>query len=312
MFDVFLLTFNRVGMLLAFIAIGYFLRRHHDLPDNAGHALSLLCTLIFGPAYSIANLSQSISLEVLSEQILLIGYGCLFMVCAFALSFVLSKPFARDRIQRNSLIYAFAIPNFGYFGYPVIENVFGSAVLAEVMVFLIPMTLATHSIGFALFMGEKKISVKEVLLTPMVIALVIGVGIGLSGLRLPAFLMDALSGAGSCMSPCSMLLAGFLLGKFRLGEMVRGWRPYVYSGIRMVAIPLIFGTVLVLLGVKGQYLMLPLLIAGIPLGLNLVVFPESMGYEKQASENAKMCFLSYLMSLAVLPFTFAIIAYLVK
>ena len=50
MFEVFGLTLGKVAMLLVFIGIGYFMRRHHDLPDDAGHVLSLLCTLLFSPA----------------------------------------------------------------------------------------------------------------------------------------------------------------------------------------------------------------------------------------------------------------------
>ena len=311
MAEVFQLTFGKVGMLLIFIAIGYFLRRHHDLPDNAGHVLSLLCTLIFAPAYYISTLSQSVTMDVVGEKTLLIGYGLCFILCAIGLSYLLSKPFARSRIERNSLVYAFAIPNYGYFGYPVIEGVFGSAMLADVMVFLIPMSLATSSFGYSLFVGDKKVPWKKILLTPMVISLVIGVAIGLLGIRLPSFVSNALAGAGSCMSPCSMLLAGFMLGKFPLKNLLTGWRPYVYSAIRLILIPLIFGAVLLLLRMEGQFLMLPLLVAGIPLGLNLVVSPESQGFEKQASDNAKLCFVSYLLALLVLPITFAVLARLV-
>ena len=34
--EVFFLTAEKVGMMILFIAIGYFMRRHHDLPENAG------------------------------------------------------------------------------------------------------------------------------------------------------------------------------------------------------------------------------------------------------------------------------------
>ena len=310
MFEVFGLTLSKVGMLLIFIGIGYFMRRHHDLPDDAGHVLSLLCTLIFSPAYSISNISKNFTRDVLDENILLIGYGVLFVLVAIGLSFLLSKPFAKSRIERNSLIYAFAIPNYGYFGYPVIEGVFGSAILADVMIFLIPLSLATSSFGYALFVGDKKIPWKKILLSPMVVCLMIGIVLGLSGIRLPAFMDNAITVAGNCMSPCAMLLAGFMLGKFPLKDLLTGWRPYVYSAIRLIGIPLIFGVVLFLLGMKNQYFMLPLLVAGIPLGLNLVVYPESQGYEKQASDNAKLCFVSYLLALIVLPCTFALLTYL--
>lgn len=311
MFEVFQLTFGKVGMLLIFIGIGYFLRWHHDLPDDAGHVLSLLCTLVFSPAYSITNQAKNFTMDVLGEKALLIAYGLVFVLCAIGLSYLISKPFARSHIERNSLIYAFAIPNYGYFGYPVIEGVFGSAVLADVMVFLIPMSLATSSFGYALFVGDGKVPLKKILLTPMVISLAIGIAVGLSGLVLPPFVDDALKGLGSCMSPCSMLLAGFMLGKFPLKDLLAGWRPYIYSAIRLIAIPVIFGVVLMALGLKGQFLMMPLLVAGIPLGLNLVVYPESQGFEKQASENAKLCFVSYILALLVLPFTFAILTKLI-
>ena len=145
----------------------------------------------------------------------------------------------------------------------------------------------------------------------MVVSLAIGITIGLSGVVLPPFIDSALKGLGGCMSPCSMLLAGFMLGKFPLKDLLKGWRPYVYSAIRLIGIPLIFGAILMACNIKGQYLMMPLLVAGIPLGLNLVVYPESQGYEKQASENAKLCFVSYLLALLVLPCTFAILTKLV-
>ena len=311
MFEVFQLTLGKVAMLLVFIGIGYFMRRHHDLPDDAGHVLSLLCTLLFSPAYSIVNMSKSFTLEVLGENAKLIGYGVLFTFAAIGLSCLLSKPFTKDRIERNSLIYAFAIPNYGYFGYPVIEGVFGQAVLADVMIFLIPLSLATNSFGYALFVGDKKIPWKKIFLSPLFVCLAIGMALGLSGIQLPTFLDNALNVAGSCMSPCAMLLAGFMMGKFPLKSLLTGWRPYVYSAVRLLVVPFIFGVVLLLCGMKDQYLMLPLLVAGIPLGLNLVVYPESQGHEKQASDNAKLCFVSYILALAVLPCTFAILTYLV-
>ena len=311
MFEVFQLTLGKVAMLLVFIGIGYFMRRRRGLPDEAGHVLSLLCALLFSPAYSISTVSKSFTREVLANNIILVGYGLLFILVAIGLALLLSKPFARNRIERNSLIYAFSIPNYGYFAYPVIEGVFGQEVLASVMIFLIPMGLATYSFGYALFVGDKKIPWKKVFLSPMLVCLFIGMAIGLSGLKIPTFLDSALNAAGSCMSPCAMLLAGFMMGKFSLKDLVTGWRPYAYSGIRLVVIPIIFGIALMLLGMKGQYFMLPMLIAGIPLGLNLVVYPESQGHEKQASENAKLCFVSYVLALAVLPFTFAAITYLV-
>lgn len=312
MAEVFGLTLNAVSTLLIYIAIGYFLRRHHDLPDEAGHVLSLLCTLLFSPAYSIINLSRNFTLDVIGEKMLIVGYGVLFTIAAFGLSYFLSKPFAKDRNEHNSLIYAFAIPNFGYFGYPVIQAVFGDAMLADIMVFVIPLSFATNSIGYVLFMQGKKIPWKTVLISPLVLSVFAGALIGISGIPLPPMVEGILTGLGNCMSPASMLLAGFMLGKFPLNKLLTGKRPYYLSAVRLLLIPLIFGAVLWITGIRGIYLMLPLLITGLPLGMNLVVYPESQGLERIATDNAKLCFISYLLSVLVLPVTFAILAYLTQ
>ena len=78
------------------------------------------------------------------------------------------------------------------------------------------------------------------------------------------------------------------------------------SAIRLLGIPAVFGGVLFLLGVRGMYLALPIMTLCMPLGLNLVVFPESMGID--ASQNAKMCFVCNLLTIVVLPFIFALLS----
>jgi predicted permease len=85
---------------------------------------------------------------------------------------------------------------------------------------------------------------------------------------------------------------------------------YFLTAIRMIGIPGALGGVLYLCGVRGDYLFWPLVFACLPLGLNLVVYPESLGYEKEAADNAKLCFISYVLSLGVLPCLFAFLQWL--
>jgi len=307
MLQVFNMTLSNVGMLLIFISVGYLLRRSHKLPDDAGKVLSLLCVMIFSPAYSILNLSQNVRIEKMSENLTLLGFGLGFAVVAIAAGIVLGKSIGRSPVDKSSLTYAFTFPNYGYFGYPVIEGVFGKAMLGQFMVFAIPMSILCSSYGYVLFQKEKKFDVLRLLKTPLIASLVIGVTLGLTGAKLPAIVNDTLSKAGACMSPCSMLLAGFMLGKFPLKRLFSGIRPYYLTAIRMLGIPAVFGVVMYLCGLRGSLLFWPLIFACLPLGLNLVVYPESNGFEKEAGDNAKLCFISYILSLAVLPCLFALL-----
>ncbi len=306
MSGVFLTTISKVSVLLIFIGLGYLLRRTKKLPDNAGRVLSLLTTLVFSPAYTIKNLSASLTLENIGSQVALVGYGAVIVLATIGLAFVLAKPLARNDFERRSYVYAFCIPNFGYFGYPLVEGVFGSEVLSQLMIFCLPMTIACNTFGYLLFVKNGKLTLKDILKMPVIVAVFIGMAIGLSGLKLPPLVSDVLSTAGNCMSPASMLLAGFVLGGFPLKELFKGGRSYMMSAIRLLGIPALVGGVLFLMGVRGMYLALPVMILCMPLGLNLVVFPESLGID--ASDNAKMCFVCNLLTIAVLPFVFALLS----
>ncbi|MBQ3529412.1 MAG: AEC family transporter [Oscillospiraceae bacterium] len=310
MLDVFLLTLNKVVTLLIYIAIGYYLRRKHLLPEQAGRMLSLLCVMLFSPAYSILNISKSMQPEVLLKNALLVGWGVLFIVVAIIIGRVLAKPLSRSPMENSSLTYAFTFPNYGYFGYPVIEGVFGQAGLGNFMIFAIPSSLMCYSYGYVLFRKEEGYSIKKLLKAPLVVSLIIGIVIGLSGIKLPGIITGVLDGAGKCMSPCSMLLAGFMLGKFPLKQLFSGVRPYLLTAIRMLGIPAALGIVMYLCGVRGDYLFWPLIFVSLPLGLNLVVYPESLGYEKEAADNAKLCFVSYVLALVILPCVFAFLQYI--
>jgi len=306
MLEVFNMTLSKVGMLLIFISAGYMLRRSHKLPDDAGRVLSLLCVMVFSPAYSIVNLSKNVRVDKLEENLTLFGFGLAFAVAAIAVGLVLGRAIGRSPMDKSSLTYAFTFPNYGYFGYPVIEGVFGTAMLGDFMVFAIASSVLCCSYGYVLFQKEKKFDILRLLRTPLIASLVLGITLGLTGIKLPALLESALSGAGACMSPCSMLLAGFMLGKFPLKKLFSGIRPYYLTAIRMIGIPVVFGAVMYLCGLRGSLLFWPLIFSCLPLGLNLVVYPESNGFEKEAGDNAKLCFISYVLALAVLPCLFAV------
>jgi predicted permease len=308
--DVFLLTLDNVGTLLIYISVGYLLRRKNLLPENAGKILSLLCVMIFTPAYYILNISKSMRLDVLLENTKLVGWGIGFIIVAILLGKVLAKPLSRTPMENSSLTYAFTFPNYGYFGFPVIEGVFGSAMLGDFMIFAIPNALLCCSYGYLLFRKDKKINILSLLKIPPVAGLLIGAAIGLSGIQLPTIATTVLTGASNCMSPCSMLLAGFMLGKFPLKQLFSGIRPYLLTAIRTLGIPAVFGVALFLCGIRGDYLFWPLIFACMPLGLNLVVYPESLGYEKEAGDNAKLCFVSYVLALVVLPCVFSLLTHI--
>lgn len=307
MIEVATLTASKVAMLLCVIALGYFMRRCGKLPENSGKILSTLAATAFCPAYNLRNLWLSFTIENIQENMLVMGYGLLFTLASIGFAMVLARFLGKPGLERRSLTYAFSIPNYGYFGYPVIEGVFGTAVLAKVLVFVIPLVIATNTYGYLLFTPNGKITWKRVL-NPMCVSVLIGMLLGISGLPIPKLADEGLSLLGGCMSPVTMLLAGFVLGAFPLKKLLCNWRGWWLSGIRLVGIPAVFLAVLWLAGIRDIWLLMPMMVVSMPLGLNLIVYPESMGMD--ASDNARMCCVSYILAVVFLPLVFGLLTML--
>ncbi len=302
------LTFQKVAMLITMISIGIIMRKSKKLPENAGKIMSTLCAFVFCPAYNIRNLSKNVTIASIGDKLSLLGIGTVMIILMILVAKLLARWLGKDDFDRRCLTYAFTVSNYGYFGYPVVEGVFGSAALGDMIVFAIPTTIATYTWGYLLFNRDGKLTLKKILLTPMIIAVATGVTIGLSGIKLPSFLNDVINGAANCMSPVSMVLAGFVLGGLPFKKLFVGAKAYFYSAIRLLLLPLLFGIPLYFLGLRESMLMMPLLMLALPMGLNLVVYPESFGYD--ATDNARMCFVSFVLCLVILPLTFELINYL--
>ncbi len=313
MLQTFLLTLQKVAMLLCFIGLGYLLRRREMLPKDAARVLSKLCASVFLPAYTVLNLSKNMNPATLLDDGLLVAAGCFWMIGSIPLAYLLRHLLGKTPAEKGALTYIFIFTNYGYFGYPVIEGVFGAEVLGKMLLFLMPYSIAINSYGYALFVektGGVRGILKKLLQTPVIWAVFAGIVLGLLQVKLEAVPVagDVLRGAGACMSPCSMLLAGVVMGGYPLKKLFGGKKGYLILALRMLALPALGLGVCMLLRLKGYFLLFPMVLLCMPLGLNTVVFPESRG--EDASENARMVFQSTLLTLVTLPLVFSLIRHL--
>lgn len=318
MIDTLLLILQKIFMLCAFIMIGYFLKRKNIIPKESAKTLSYLGTNVIYPAYLIKNLSSSFTRETFDENLPLFLWGLVFLGCTIVVGYLCALFFKKSDVPKNTFIYIFSFSNYGYFGYPVIEGVFGQEILAKTIVFAIPSSIAIGSIGYFLLMGKGK-GIKKTLLSPNIIALVVGCVFGLLGVKIPyssetitvgstvmGFLSDTLVAASNCMSAVTMLLTGFVLGKFSLKELFKSPLSYIVSFVRLALIAVICATILYFSGVRGLLFILPVIICAMPVGMNTVLFTEAGG--RDSSESARICFVSNIMGIITIPIVFAFLS----
>ena len=319
-------TLQQVAILVIFILLGYFFKCKGIINDGGKKVMSSLLVNLFAPAYGIASLSQQLSIEKISQ------YGIYFLVSIVLTLFVvflgmaLANGLGKDKLQKNILKYALAFGNIGYFGYPLVGAVFGEEMKALMILFCIPMTIGINTYGYAVLTADtdehqpidgvlekRKFSENfRFLYSVPFIGTMCGLFFGLMPFDLPVFAIDLLSVAGNCQSAVAMLLTGAVLANIPFAKLFTSVKPYVIGVIRLIILPLIVGGILMiinLLGVHGELFKmvfkLCVIVAAMPVGMNVVVYPESVG--KDSTEGAKMCFLSYIMALGTLPLVFTLL-----
>lgn len=326
----FLTTLQQVAILLIFIFIGYFFRKKNIITDGGRKVLAALLVNLFAPAYSISSLSSVVNVNDISKYLLLLLVGVVVTLVLVFVSIPFAKLLGKDKFHQNIYKYAFAFGNIGYFGYPLMYGVFGAEARAQMMLFCLPMSIVIYSYGYYILTkptteisienlktNNKKSFIRKIsfLYNPPMIGAYIGIALGLLksgiGFELPKFFTDLFTIAGNCQSAPAMLVTGAVLAGLPFKKLFTSWKPYVIGTIRLLVFPLIFGALFALVYLIGwrdqtfmQIAFISILSVGMPVGMNVVVYPESVGAD--STEGAKTCFISYVLALITLPIIFSV------
>ncbi len=303
---IFSTTLNQMLVLFAFMAIGYFLNKKKLISDNASKVLSRLETYLLLPCINFRTFYNNCTKDNLVAKSKYILYGLIVLIITFVISLLISRLFTKENYLRNVYVYSFTIPNLGFMGNALVLALFGDSVLFDYMMFYLAFTIFIYTYGlYSLVPKEhgRGFSFKT-LLTPPMIAMLVGAVFGLLEIKLPAFVTEVVSSGAACMSPIAMLIAGFVVGNYSLKKLASDYKLYIASLIRLVIIPVLVVLALKLIGTDGGIVMVTLCALSLPFGLNTVVFPEAYGGD--ATPGAGMALISNLMALLTIPLIYAV------
>ncbi len=304
MLTVFNSALGQMIIMFLFMALGYLLRKKGFLGPDTGKTLSNLELWVFCPCLNILTYARNCTVEVFIEDLPLIGAAAvLLLVVSIPVSRLISARLGRDEAEKAVYRYSLCFSNSGYIGYPIVEAVFGEAMLMDMMIFCIPINIAIYTYGLYVLIPRENFSFKK-LFNPSTLTPFIGMAIGFAGLELPTVINNALDMGSDCMAPVAMILTGFVLANQPLKKMFMNWRAYVASAIRLAVIPLFVAVVMYVLNLRGEMLLLAATTLAMPMGLNSVVFPEAFGGD--ATSGSQSNFISNLMGIGTIPFMLAL------
>lgn len=315
--DIFVSTLQQMLTMFTFILIGYTLRKLLILPEGSDTTMSRLEAYIFVPALSLSNCLKNCTVQTFVENYHIIFYGAIILTGAIILAHPLSRLFIRKAntnellYQRNIYKYAMTFGNYGFMGNFIMLAVFGSEAFFRYQMFTLLASIVCNGWGmYILIPKEMNSSIwtnfKNGLLKPPIIAIFVGIILGLLNVRrfIPEFLIKVFSDAGSCQGPVAMVLAGFVIGGYKIKDMLLNKKVYAASALRLVVIPAFMMIILHALGTSKDIMTLALICFATPLGLNTIVYPAAYGGDTKT--GAAMATISHTFSVITIPLMYLV------
>lgn len=277
-------------MLVLFILmlVGVCCRNCGIFNDEANKRISSLVVNVANPALI---LSSSINQEAVIEgmefvKTFLLAWGMfgVVMVIAHFIPRILRADISEYGTYKTMTIFS----NIGFMGFPVISALYGSEALLYATMFLIPFNVLIYTYGISVMkkQGEKTGFQLRKILNVGVVSCAVALVIYLTKLPIPAVVENAVDSISGLTAPLSMMVIGDSLTKINLKKLFCNGRMLVFSGIKLLLIPIVGVSLIKLLNLNPLLTGVCMIMLATPVGsMNAMLAQEYGGDYELASQG---------------------------
>lgn len=287
---------EQVFVLFAFSLAGYLLSVCKLANVSHAKLLSTLLVYVFLPCNIFRTFSVNCTVEYISEKYVLILASAVIIALLVVFAKFGARLFSKEAYPQKIYRYALSIPNYGFMGFALTESLLGTAGLLNIMLFSLPISLYNYSGAFCM-LTKKKLTLKS-LLHPVLIAIALGMIVGLTGIPVPKVIISIMDKSSACMGPVSMLLAGITISEFQFPALLKNKKNYIIVFLRLILIPGILGLLLLPLN-NPVLLQSAVLLYAMPCGLNTIVYPKLV--DEDCEIGAGMALVSNVLACLTIP-----------
>ena len=290
---------SQLLILFTFIIIGYTLKKTKVVTFETSSMLSKLEVFLFCPAVNFSSFANNLNIVNIKEKsVYLIISICVIVITIFGAK-LLARVFTKDIYERGVFSYNFTTGNYGYMGYPLVQAIYGDDMLLNFIIFSIPVAFYIYTEGYRVLTAEDKLTLKSIVKSPFLYSISAGLIVGLSGIQLPGWINGVLDGASDCMAPIAMIITGIVLAEYNILPLLKKYKAYIASAIRLLIIPIILMLILKSLGINKEVITIATFFYSVPAGLNPVIFPNSIG--KDCKTGLSMVLISNILCIITIP-----------
>lgn len=298
MFARFLVVLGQVSTLFLMMGVGYVLGKWKKITAAGTGEMSSLLLYVVAPCIIIDSFQTDYDPSLLRT----LAVGALVELVFFFLYAMIVKLFFRreDDDTRISFRFGSMYGNTGFMGLPLIQAIMGDEALIFAVVSLMVFNVVVWSHGYMMMNGSAKgFSLKNVLLTPGILAVVIGLPLFLAQLTLPGVLHTAVKYIGSMNTPLAMVVIGAQMARADLGALLRDKKLFEASALKLILIPIFTAVVLLPLRHNALLYTATVILSGAPTAGITSMFAER--FDRAPERAAGLVSLSTLLSILTLP-----------
>ena len=261
--------FTQVLIMFLLAGVGYVMYYCWKISNEGSKSLGNILICVSLPCVIINGFQVEKTAETMA--------GLLLSAVAAGIVLFLSIVIARLFFRKDAIAsFAGAFSNPGFFGIPLIVAALSQGDVFYIAAFIAFLNMLQWTYGVAIMTNEKKsLSIKAVLKAPSIIAIIIGMVLFLTGMRLPFVASRCIEFIADLNTPLAMFSIGVYLAQTDVGQMLKRKSLYFISVIRLVLIPLVAMGVLCILPEQYQEMKLAVLIAAAcPVGSNVAVYAQ--------------------------------------
>ncbi|WP_022962540.1 AEC family transporter [Halopseudomonas pelagia] len=290
---------NALIPVFGLILLGYVLGWRRWVPGDAGGSLNAVTFKLFMPVLLFSGLAKADLGQALSPVLVLVYFLPALLVFG-VINLIMHRRLGRP----TSMGLAASYSNNVLVGIPVVTLVLGPEYLVYLFAILVfhSLLLFTAQSLYNAFWAEgdgKGLDLRDTLKSlanPLIIGLLLGALLNLSGLQVPSSLWKAVEWLAAAALPCALLVLGLSLSHYRL-HMSASMGVLTLS--KLVLFPLLVLLCgLAIPGLDSQARTVLVIMAACPTGVNVLAF--YMGQEDSRIISS-VIFLSTLLSAVTLP-----------
>lgn len=229
-------------MLVALCLPGFFLTKANVLKEEHIKGFAVFLLYVCSPALSIYSFQQSeCNMEILINIGILLLVTTFMQVLIMGIGFLINiKTYKIDGASRVATVAA-AFGNVGFFGVPILQALLPDH--PEAMVYSAVMSVMMNLIGWTLGMfmmsGDRKhVSVKNFLINPTTLCLLIALPLFFTNTSFPKPVMNFVEFFSKMSTPTAMTVLGMRLAFVKFRDLM-DYRQVVAIFLKLIALPLI-------------------------------------------------------------------------